>query len=67
MSKPYEVHVRGRRTITCATREEADDWAAVLSTTTAPATVREAPKKPATPPGPEHRQQTIFDSLEGTA
>ena len=39
MSGDFEVWVRGRRAITCDTRQEADRWAGLLGTSYAPATV----------------------------
>lgn len=54
----YEVHVRGRKVITCATRAEAEDWADVAGTDSAPATIRDLS------PEVDPRQQTIFDALE---
>ena len=41
MPGPFEVHVRGTRAIACEAREEAEDWAVLLGTDYAPATVHE--------------------------
>lgn len=58
MPGPFEVHVRGQKVITCATRDEAETWAAIAGTDYAPATIRDLT------PEVDPRQQTIFDALE---
>ncbi|MDN5687097.1 MAG: hypothetical protein L0G94_10560 [Brachybacterium sp.] len=54
----FEVHVRGRKVITCVTRAEAEDWADVAGTDYAPAMIRDLT------PEVDPRQQSIFDALE---
>lgn len=67
MAGRFEVHVRGRRAITCTTRDEANDWADLLGTDRAPASIRDtAPPAPA-PVGADPRQQTIFNTPEDLA
>lgn len=65
-AKRYEVRVRGRRAITVPTLAEAKDWADLLTTTTAPATIHDLTPPPATTapdptPGPD-----LFTHLEDT-
>lgn len=64
MSRRYEVRVRGRRAITTETRAEAEDWAAILATATAPATIHNLTVKPAAYPPMPAQQPSIFDHLE---
>lgn len=63
MSRRYEVRVRGRRAIATETRAEAEDWATVLGTSYAPATVHDLAPAPTPPPIPA-QQPSIFDHLE---
>ena len=64
MSKHFEVRIRGRKAIATETRAEAEDWAAILTTPTAPATIHDLTVRPAAYPPAPALQPSIFDHLE---